>query len=154
MRKLIVIILFLLTINISCQRRQIERRIDGIWETVFYRLVRPRSWFDSNHFMDGHLYFSSDKYQCTVPRDSRENLSDSYLELNTGSWNIIKHDTSWMLYITTKSGKLTGSYYVTFLKDTVYNPYSNNNELAYLMLLRNQEWNILCRKVGIIDEKW
>ena len=145
---------FILLLLISCQKSHIEKKIDGIWETVFFNDSELTFWFDSNYFMDGHLYFSKKGHRCTVPRDSREDLSESCLKLNSGFWSISKLDSSWTLYIETKSGKLNGYYNITFYKDTLYNPYTNRNELYYLMQMRNKEWNILCRKVGFIDEKW
>lgn len=143
-----------LTTFLACgEKREIEHRIDGLWEVQLSSQWDYEYWYDSCDFMNQIIFFDRDQHECFLP-DVEELLEESAKENNKGHWAINQKDSQWTLTITPRKHPLQGVFNISFYKDTVFDSYYNRESIQYFMNLRNKEWNIVCKKSGIIINTW
>lgn len=143
-----------LTTFLACgEKREIEHRIDGLWEVQLYSQRDYEFWYDSCGFMNQIMFFDIDQYKCSLP-DIDETLADRANENHKGSWSIEKINSQWTLTVKPRKHPLQGVFNISFYKDTVFDSYYNRESIQYFMNLRNKEWNIVCKKSGIIINTW
>ena len=149
-----VTIAFALSSLLSCsEKRGLEHRIEGLWEVQLYSQRDYEYWYDSCGFMNQIMFFDIDQYKCSLP-DIDETLADRANENHKGSWSIGKINSQWTLTINPRKHPLQGVFNISFYKDTVFDSYYNRESIQYFMNLRNKEWNIVCKKSGIIINTW
>ena len=93
-----------------------------------------------------------DQHECALP-GFEETLEERAKENYKGRWSVNKIDSQWMMTINPKKHPLQGVFNISFYKDTVFDSH-NRKEIRYFMNLKNEEWNIECKKSGIIINTW
>lgn len=151
--KNIAISVCILIILSSCSgKQQIEHRIDGLWEIQLYSQRDYLYWYDTCGFIGQIMFFDQDQHECSLP-GVVETLEERAKNNYKGSWFINKTDTHWTITINPRKHPLQGVFHITFYKDTIFD--SNNcKTIQYFMNLKNEEWNIVCKKSGIIINAW
>lgn len=148
------LILVLSIVVSSCsKKRSIEERIDGLWEVQFHSQEEAIRWYDSCKFMDNTIFFSIDDYVCSMP-GVWETIEDRNKENHKGHWFVSDRDSLWTITIEPQCHILRGEYNISFYKDSVIGNWYGEREIAYFMRLENKEWNLVCKKVGIIINTW
>ena len=143
----------LLSTLCSCsEKRQIEHRIDGLWEIQLSSQQDYLYWYDTCGFIGQVLFFDQDQHECTLP-GVVETLEERAKKNYKGSWFINKTDSQWKIKVIPKKHPLQGVFNVAFYKDTVLDSHSRE-EIHYLMNLKNEKWDIVCKKSGIILNVW
>ena len=147
-------IVCLLSTFFACgEKQQIERRIDGLWEIQLSSQQDYRYWYDTCGFIGQILFFDMDLHECSLP-GVEETLEERANENYKGSWSIEKINSQWTLTVNPRKHPLQGVFNISFYKDTVFDSYYNRESIQYFMNLRNKEWNIVCKKSGIIINTW
>lgn len=148
-----VAVAFALFLLISCsEKRGMEHRVEGLWEVQLYTQRDYEYWYDSCGFMTQIMYFDIDQFKCSLP-DIVETLADRANENHKGSWSIDKIDSQWKLTVNPRKHPLQGVFNISFYKDTAFDSY-NRETIQYFMNLKNDEWDIVCKKSGIILGVW
>lgn len=150
----IVMIVCLLGTLASCsEKRLVERRFEGLWEIQLYSQRDYLYWYDTCGYMDQILYFNLDRHECRLPEVERETLEERAKENYVGIWSVSKADTQWTITIKPRKHPLQGVFNISFYKDTVIDSY-NRETVRYFMNLKNEDWDIDCKKTGLILHTW
>ena len=155
-RKLLntALLICLLLLLLSCsEKRRIERRIDGLWEISLPSQRDYLYWYDTCGFIGQILYFDVDQHKCSLP-GIEETLAERANENYKGSWYISRTNSQWTLTINPRNHPLQGVFNISFYKDTVFDSYYNREIIRYFMNLKNEKWDIICKKSGIILNAW
>lgn len=138
---------------LSCnEKHRIECRIDGLWEIQLSSQEDYSYWYDSCAFMNEIFFFDIDKHVCSLP-DVEEPLTERAKENYKGYWEINKMDSQWVMTIIPRKHPLQGDFSISFYKDTIHDSH-NHEKINYYMKMENEEWNIVCKKSGIILSEW
>jgi len=129
-----------------------ERRIEGLWEVQLYSQRDYEYWYDSCGFMNQILFFDIEQNKCSLP-DINETLAERANENYKGRWSIDKINSCWTLTINPRKHPLQGVFNISFYKDTVLTA-DNQETIRYFMNLKNEKWDIVCKKSGIILNVW
>ena len=148
-----VAIVVVLSSILSCDERHgMERRIEGLWEVQLYSQRDYEYWYDSCGFMNQILFFDIEQNKCSLP-DINETLAERANENYKGRWSIDKINSCWTLTINPRKHPLQGVFNISFYKDTVLTA-DNQETIRYFMNLKNEKWDIVCKKSGIILNVW
>ncbi len=148
----ICLLYWICSISSCSERESVEYKVDGLWEVVFATQEEINVWYDSIKFMDQIFFFDGDNHECSLP-EVMETFEKRVRENHRGHWFVNKKDSLWTITLSPKHHILEGVYNLSFFKDTVHE-YYGNTEVRYFMRLKNEEWDILCRKGGIILNPW
>lgn len=149
---MITLVCLLVTLFACSEKHKIEHRIDGLWEVQLSSQSEYQYWYDTCGYMDQILFFDIDQHECSLP-NINETLEESAKENHKGSWSINKTDSQWIITINPRKNPLQGVFNISFYKDTIFDS-NNREEIQYFMNLKNEEWDILCKKSGIITNTW
>lgn len=142
-----------LTTIFSCsEKREIEHRIDGLWEVQLSSEEDYLYWYDTCGYIDQVLFFDLDQHDCTLPSVA-ETLEERAKENYKGEWSINKTDSHWTITINPRKHPLQGLFHISFYKDTVFDS-DNSEKIRYFMKLENERWSIECIKCGMINNPW
>lgn len=140
------------TLYACSEKHRVEQRIDGLWEVYLPSQGDCRYWYDTCGFIGQILFFDMEQYNCTLP-GVEETLEERADENYKGSWSVNKINSQWILTITPRKHPLQGVFNISFYKDTVLDT-DNRETIQYFMKLKNEEWDIVCKKSGIILNVW
>lgn len=149
---MITLVCLLVTLSACSEKQQIEQRIDGLWEIQLSSQRDYLYWYDTCGFIGQILFFDQDRHECSLP-GVEETLEERAKEYYKGSWFIDKTESKWLITINPRKHPLQGVFNISFYKDTIFDS-EKNEEIRYFMNLKNEEWDIVCKKSGIITNTW
>ena len=137
----------------SCgKKNEIEHRIDGLWEVCLPSQSDYEYWYDSCRFIGQIIFFDMAKHECYLP-GVEETMEERAKANYKGSWSISKADSRWTMTINPRKHPIQGLFYISFYKDTVCNSF-NHEEIHYFLNIKNEEWDIVCKKSGMLTNTW